>query len=104
MDAHEDRNLVATLDVNRASVLHKMGLLRECLRDCSRALQISSNCAKDAVRDLDVAKILELTLGGKRQIESEMKIILDQQNGTSNPSVQQYENTSDILGKIITII
>ncbi|KAL6291260.1 hypothetical protein ACE6H2_008770 [Prunus campanulata] len=28
-----------------------------------------------------------------------MKIILDQQNRTSNPSVQHYENTSDILGK-----
>ncbi|XP_034204071.1 uncharacterized protein LOC117618554 isoform X3 [Prunus dulcis] len=113
MDAHEDRNLVATLYVNRASVLHKMGLLRECLRDCNRALQISSNYAKawyrrgkanasmgnykDTIRDLDVAKILELTMGGKRQIESEMKIILDQQNSTSNPSIQQYENTSDIL-------
>ncbi|XP_008234145.1 PREDICTED: SET and MYND domain-containing protein 4 [Prunus mume] len=113
MDAHEDRNLVATLYVNRASVLHKMGLLRECFRDCNRALQISSNYAKawyrrgkanasmgnykDTIRDLDVAKILELTMGGKRQIESEMKIILDQQNSTSNPSIQQYESTSDIL-------
>lgn len=56
---------------------------------------------KDTIRDLDVAKILELTMGGKRQIESEMKIILDQQNSTSNPSIQQYENTSDILGKIL---
>ncbi|GAV70275.1 TPR_1 domain-containing protein/TPR_10 domain-containing protein/TPR_11 domain-containing protein [Cephalotus follicularis] len=88
-----DRNLVATLYVNRASSLHKMGLLMECLRDCNRALQISSTYAKawyrrgkvnaslenyqDAVRDLTIAQSMESSLGGKRQIESERKIILD---------------------------
>ncbi|XP_060181568.1 uncharacterized protein LOC132611178 isoform X3 [Lycium barbarum] len=39
-------NLVALLYVNRASTLQKMGLLLECLRDCSRALRVSPRYAK----------------------------------------------------------
>ncbi|KAK9913904.1 hypothetical protein M0R45_037708 [Rubus argutus] len=114
MDAlEEDRNLVATLYVNRASVLHKMGLVRECVRDCNRALRISSNYAKawfrrgkanasmgnyeDAIRDLDVAKIMEASVGGKKQIESETKIVLDQQNSAASPSKQHNQNNSNKL-------
>ncbi|XP_057949385.1 uncharacterized protein LOC131144640 isoform X3 [Malania oleifera] len=44
--ADMNKNLVATLYVNRASVLHKMNLFKECIRDCSRALQISPSYAK----------------------------------------------------------
>ncbi|KAJ4721828.1 SET and MYND domain-containing protein 4 [Melia azedarach] len=108
-DANEmDRNLVATLYVNRASVLQKMDHLMECLRDCNRALQISASYAKawyrrgkvnvslknykDAVRDLSIAKNMELSLGGKRQIESELKIILDQYKRASNKVVQHTES------------
>lgn len=39
-------NMVALLYVNRASTLQKMGLLLECLRDCSRALRVSPRYAK----------------------------------------------------------
>ncbi|XP_064960764.1 uncharacterized protein LOC103993668 isoform X2 [Musa acuminata AAA Group] len=35
-----DVNLVATLYVNRASTMHKLGLLQECIRDCNRAISI----------------------------------------------------------------
>ncbi|XP_042957525.1 uncharacterized protein LOC122292962 isoform X6 [Carya illinoinensis] len=41
-----DKNLVAALYVNRASVLHKLDLLMEGRRDCNRALQISQSYAK----------------------------------------------------------
>ncbi|XP_021601179.1 SET and MYND domain-containing protein 4 isoform X5 [Manihot esculenta] len=102
-----DKNLVATLYLNRASLFHKIGLLMECVRDCNRALQISPSYAKawyrrgkanaalgiykDAIHDLDVAKNVELSLGGKKQIENELKIIVDQYEGTR--SVQHIENT-----------
>ncbi|CAN6705423.1 unnamed protein product [Malus baccata var. baccata] len=115
MDVDEDRNLVATLYTNRASVLQKLGLLRECVQDCNRALQTSSNYAKawyrrgkanasignyeDAICDLDVAKVLELSMSGKRQIESEMKIISDQHKSTI-PSEQDNENNSNIFDEL----
>ncbi|TQD98591.1 hypothetical protein C1H46_015839 [Malus baccata] len=115
MDVDEDRNLVTTLYTNRASVLQKLGLLRECVQDCNRALQTSSNYAKawyrrgkanasignyeDAICDLDVAKVLELSISGKRQIESEMKIISDQHKSTI-PSEQDNENNSNILDEL----
>ncbi|KAI9157468.1 hypothetical protein LWI28_023036 [Acer negundo] len=108
VDASEmDRNLVAMLYVNRANLLHKMNLLVECLRDCNRALQISPSYAKawyrrgkvnaslgnneDAAQDLTIAKNMESSLGGKRQIESELKIILGQSKRTSNRVADQNE-------------
>ncbi|KAK0593132.1 hypothetical protein LWI29_031522 [Acer saccharum] len=108
VDASEmDRNLVAMLYVNRANLLHKTNLLVECLQDCNRALQISPSYAKawyrrgkvnaslgnneDAAQDLTIAKNMESSLGGKRQIESELKIILDQSKRTSNRVAEQNE-------------
>ncbi|KAK2637279.1 hypothetical protein Ddye_032071 [Dipteronia dyeriana] len=108
VDASEmDRNLVAMLYVNRANLLHKMNLLVECLRDCNRAIQISPSYAKawyrrgkvnaslgnneDAAQDLTIAKNMESSLGGKRQIESELKIILYQSKRTSNRVAEQNE-------------
>ncbi|CAL0327536.1 unnamed protein product [Lupinus luteus] len=98
-DGDMENNLVATLYVNRATVLHKMSLLVECLRDCTRALQICPSHAKawyrrsqanaslgnykDAIFDLNVAKSMESSMGGKRKIESELKSILDQCKSTS---------------------
>ncbi|KAJ9167327.1 hypothetical protein P3X46_021990 [Hevea brasiliensis] len=103
-----DKSLVATLYLNRASLFLKIGLLMECIRDCNRALQISPSYAKawyrrgkanaalgnykDAIHDLDVAKNMELSLGGKKQIESELKIIAGQYEGTSDRRVQHIEN------------
>lgn len=56
---------------------------------------------KDAIHDLDVAKNLELSLGGKKQIENELKIIVDQYEGTR--SVQHIENTVGNFSKIFNL-
>lgn len=53
----------------------------------------------DAILDLNVAKIVELSSSGKRQIESELKTILDQYNSTINSPAQHTEDKFNILGK-----
>ncbi|XP_050219909.1 uncharacterized protein LOC126670260 isoform X2 [Mercurialis annua] len=103
-----DKNVVATLYLNRASLFHKMGLLPECIRDCNRALKISPTYAKawyrrgkanaalgnykDAICDLNVANNVELSSSGKKQIENELMIIADRYKGTANRSVKNTEN------------
>lgn len=112
-----ENNLIATLYINRATVLHKMNLLVECLRDCDRALQICPSYSKawyrrgkanialgnnrDAICDLNIAKSVESSTGGKRQIECELKIILDQSKST-NIVVQprQKENSLSTTGEM----
>ncbi|XP_051192027.1 uncharacterized protein [Lolium perenne] len=87
-----DEILLATLYVNRASTMHKLGLLEECLRDCDRAISVSPNYAKawyrrgminaslknysSAMHDLEVALSMEATSSGKSNIEQELKLIL----------------------------
>ncbi|QCE15420.1 SET and MYND domain-containing protein 4 [Vigna unguiculata] len=110
-------NLVATLYINRATVLHKMSLLVECLRDCTRALQIFPSYSKawyrrgkanaslgnyrNAICDLNVAKIVEPSMGGKRQIEGELKILLDQCKSTSAiVQIQRKENNCNTVGEM----
>ncbi|XP_052732053.1 uncharacterized protein LOC108331645 isoform X4 [Vigna angularis] len=110
-------NLVATLYINRATVLHRMSLLVECLRDCTHALQICPSYAKawyrrskanaslgnyrNAICDLNVAKILEPSMGGKRQIEGELKILLDQCKSTSAMvQIQHKENSCNTVGEM----
>lgn len=89
--ADKGNKLVATLFVNRASSFHKMNLLKESLRDCNRALSISSRYAKawyrrgkvnasfldyeDAIYDLKVALDFEITSSGKRQIQNDLKVL-----------------------------
>lgn len=108
-----DKNLVATLYVNRASVLHKMDLQLECLRDCNRALQISSTYAKawyrrakanvtmgnfdDAILDFQISKNVESSLNGKKQIEDELKVIqaLHKRSNTEN---EHSKNKLDDFG------
>ncbi|CAI8598663.1 unnamed protein product [Vicia faba] len=112
-----ENNLIATLYINRATVLHKMNLLVECLRDCNRALQICPSYSKawyrrgkanvslgnnrDAICDLNIAKTVESSTGGKKQIESEVKIILDQSK-SANIAVQQRhkENSLNTVGEM----
>ncbi|RDX87374.1 sti1, partial [Mucuna pruriens] len=110
-----ESNLVATLYINRATVLHKMSLLVECLRDCTRALQICPSYAKawyrrgkanaslgnykNAICDLNVAKSVEPSMGGKRQIEGELKILLDQCKSMSAVvQIQHKENNCNTVG------
>lgn len=53
---------------------------------------------KDAMGDLNVAKNVESSLGGKRQIESELKNILEQCKSTSTV-IQPKENSLTTVGK-----
>ncbi|XP_024029703.1 SET and MYND domain-containing protein 4 isoform X2 [Morus notabilis] len=116
MDAEDmDKNLVATLYLNRAFVLHKMNLLAECIRDCNRALQISPSYSKawyrrgianaslgnykDAINDLNVAKTVELSSGAKSQIESELKTLSDECGRTTNPALKHTVKQFNILAK-----
>ncbi|XP_073224235.1 uncharacterized protein [Cicer arietinum] len=116
-DGAIENNLFATLYANRATVLYKMSLFIECLRDCNRALQICPSYAKawyrrgkanvslgnykDAICDLNVAKIVETATGGKRQIESELKIILDQSKSTNTVEEPQHkENNLNTVGEV----
>ncbi|KAK7350791.1 hypothetical protein VNO77_09747 [Canavalia gladiata] len=112
-----ESNLAATLYINRATVLHKMNLLVECLRDCTRALQISPSYAKawyrrgkanaslgnckDAICDLNVAKSMESSTSGKRQIDGELKIILDQCKSMGKVvQLQHEENSLNTVGEM----
>lgn len=114
------KNLIATLFVNRASLFHKMGLLSESLRDCSRALQISSTYSKawyrrgkvnaslgnyeDAIRDLTAANNFESSVSGKRQIETELNKISTQSHDKSDSNVLQHQENvigiSDVTDQI----
>jgi hypothetical protein len=58
---------------------------------------------EDAARDLIIAKTFELSSSGRRQIESELKIISDQYKRTEVSMVPHNENKLDILGKIVSI-
>ncbi|XP_019191551.1 PREDICTED: SET and MYND domain-containing protein 4 isoform X1 [Ipomoea nil] len=107
-----EKNLSAMLYVNRASALHKMGLIVECLQDCDRALAIFSTYAKawfrrgkanaslgnfeDAIQDLKVSLKMEVSLSGKRQIEDELRIILDQHKLKHSSLYKSNRNESDV--------
>lgn len=62
-------------------------------------MNVSLENHDDAVHDLTIAKNRESSLAGKKQIESELKIILDQSNRTSNKVVQHTKNNLRVSGK-----
>ncbi|MQL84189.1 hypothetical protein Taro_016678, partial [Colocasia esculenta] len=88
-----DKNLLATLYVNRASAMHKLDFLEECKRDCARALLLSplyvkawyrrgkANLSlknyKDAVHDLEVALNMESSSSGKDHIKEDLEIAIN---------------------------
>ncbi|KAL0401057.1 UNVERIFIED_CONTAM: Stress-induced-phosphoprotein 1 [Sesamum latifolium] len=106
----KEKNLLATLYVNRASSLHKLGFFLESLRDCSRALILSPGYAKawfrrakantslsnyqDAINDLTVSLKIETSLSGKRQIESELSTLLDQSRQRSSAVEKPNDDSS----------
>uniref|UniRef100_A0A1D1ZB25 SET and MYND domain-containing protein 3 n=1 Tax=Anthurium amnicola TaxID=1678845 RepID=A0A1D1ZB25_9ARAE len=100
-----EKNLLATLYVNRASSMHKLGLLEECKRDCGRALLLSPVYVKawyrrgkanlslknyeDAVHDLEAALGMESSSSGKNHIKEDLEMALSYFKstcGTSNSS------------------
>lgn len=55
---------------------------------------------KNAICDLNVAKSVEPSMGGKRQIEGELKILLDQcKSTTAVEQIQHTENNCNTVGK-----
>ncbi|CAN1301405.1 RNA polymerase II-associated protein 3 [Linum perenne] len=87
----------------------KLDLLQECLRDCNRALQVSASYSKawyrrgktnaalgnhqEAILDLDLAKNIEISSAGKRQIEGELNMIMSQWTCASR-TVDQFSQNS----------
>ncbi|KAL5225040.1 hypothetical protein ABZP36_011679 [Zizania latifolia] len=113
-----DRSMIATLYINRASTMHKLGLLEECLRDCNRAISVSPNYSKawyrrgmvnaslkmysSAIHDMEVALSMEVTSSGKSNIEQELKLILEKhQNinevGTSSSNFMDEEQQCKVV-------
>ncbi|KAK4385231.1 hypothetical protein Sango_2647100 [Sesamum angolense] len=108
----KEKNLLATLHVNRASSLHKLGFFLESLRDCSRTLILSPAYAKawfrrakansslsnyqDAINDLTVSLKIETSLSGKRQIESELSMLLDQSRQRSSAVEKPNDDSSGL--------
>ncbi|KAJ4971185.1 hypothetical protein NE237_004284 [Protea cynaroides] len=111
MDADDaDKSLVTMLYANRASSLHKLGLLVECIRDCSRAVLLSPSYAKawyrrgkanssmgnyeDAIRDLNVALDMELSVCGKAKITCEIDTILSHYRRAKG-TISSWDNSSE---------
>lgn len=107
------KNLVATLYVNRAAVLQKMGLVAESLHDCNLALSICRNYSKawyrrgkantsmgnydNAICDFKVSLCMEPSVSGKKQIEGEINLISNQHNVKDfpvPPNVTKYNNSN----------
>ncbi|XP_006662498.1 SET and MYND domain-containing protein 4 [Oryza brachyantha] len=105
----KDAGLIATLYVNRASTMHKLGLLEECIRDCDRAISVSPNYAKawyrkgmvnaslknykSAINDLEVALSMEVTSSGKSNITQELKLILQKHQNVNQVGASSSDCT-----------
>ena len=60
---------------------------------------------KNAICDLNVAKSVEPSMGGKRQIEGELKILLDQcKSTTAVEQIQHTENNCNTVGKKFSLL
>ncbi|XP_026656321.1 uncharacterized protein LOC103724370 isoform X2 [Phoenix dactylifera] len=108
-----DVNLAATLYVNRASSMHKLGLLEECIHDCNRAIALSPGyvkawyrrgkanaslkCYEVAIPDLEVAFSMEDTLPRKNHIKEELKMVLSKLNSTKGASISTNNNKNEKL-------
>ncbi|KAG6418529.1 hypothetical protein SASPL_120733 [Salvia splendens] len=97
MDAEDnEKNLVATLYLNRASSLH----------DCNRALILSPVRAKansslgnyeDAINDFGVSMEIETSLSVKRQIENELNQLVGQSRLRSSAKEKQHDCSADTV-------
>ncbi|KAH9325599.1 hypothetical protein KI387_005777, partial [Taxus chinensis] len=87
-----DKTMVAALHFNRASALRKMGMLKESIRDCRRAIKLHPSHSKawyckgqananlnnfeDAINDMHTALAYEESSLGKKQIRFELESIM----------------------------
>lgn len=104
-----DENMVAALHFNRASVLRKMDMLKESIRDCSRVLKLQPSHSKawyckgkanaglknyeDAISDMHAALSFEKSSLGKKQIRVELASIIQQFE--TDKEVQSFQQTND---------
>lgn len=58
---------------------------------------------EDAVHDLTVAKNMEPSIGGKKQIESELDILAHDHENKSAKPVHQSQKSVGIPGKMVVI-
>ncbi|KAK4768617.1 hypothetical protein SAY87_003758 [Trapa incisa] len=105
-DDEKNKDLGSVLFVNRAAALYRVGLPMECIRDCDRALRRTPSYAKawfwrgkanaalkdygNACSDLKIAKLMEATSLGKKQVECELSIVL--QKISEVPSLPLHNN------------
>nr|XP_010905092.2 uncharacterized protein LOC105032355 [Elaeis guineensis] len=108
-----DVNWAATLYVNRASSMHKLGLLEECVRDCNRAIALSPGyvkawyrrgkanaslkCYEVAILDLEVAFNMENSLPRKNHIKEELKMVLSELNSTKGTGTSTSNDKNEKL-------
>lgn len=89
-----DKIMVAALHLNRASTIYKMGMLKESIRDCSRAIKLHPSYSKawyrrgqvhgnlknyeDAIKDMHMALAFENSSMGKAQVRIQLENIMEQ--------------------------
>ncbi|XP_020097964.1 SET and MYND domain-containing protein 4-like [Ananas comosus] len=108
-----DVKLGATLYVNRAAAMHKLGLFEECLRDCNRAIGLLPSYVKAwyrrgkvnaslrnyvaSVSDLEVALSMESSTSGKSIIQEELKMVTGKHDGTNGARIPNNSDTEKEL-------
>ncbi|KAG9441179.1 hypothetical protein H6P81_017033 [Aristolochia fimbriata] len=108
-----DKKMLASVYMNRATSMHKMGLSEECIRDCNRAIVLSpcyskawyrrgqanaslGNC-DDAIHNLNVALSMETSSSGKTQIKGEIASMLNHCNsGIERCSLNSKDLEKDV--------
>ncbi|CAN8290187.1 unnamed protein product [Cochlearia groenlandica] len=106
-----DKSLLASLFLNRANVLHNLGLIEESLRDCRRALRIDPYYAKawyrrskvntvlgnykDAFLDITVSMSLESSPMGKKQLQIELEAISEYRKKQTSEHDEHYPRSYD---------
>ncbi|XP_072963052.1 histone-lysine N-methyltransferase ASHR1 isoform X1 [Typha angustifolia] len=111
-----EANLIATLYINRAFSMHKLGLFEECLRDCNRAIALSPSYVKAwyrrgkvnaslhnyraAVHDLEIALSMEGTSSGKGNIKEELKMLQGKLDSTEGPSISSNDGDDNKLASL----
>ena len=58
---------------------------------------------EDAIRDLNISLMLEISSSGKRQIEAELKIALDKFKRIGIPGKKTNQNQSEVPGKTLLV-
>lgn len=106
-----DKIMVATLYLNRASTMHKMGVLKESIRDCSRAIELHPSYSKawyrrgqvhgnmknyeDAINDMHMALAFETSSIGKAQVRIQLENMEQSRNGKEALTSHHIDSTND---------